>query len=610
MRALAFLVVLLAAQAAAQTCGPVAIFEPCELVFELSPEELQSHANPYLTVNLQGEFRSPDYRTYLMPAFYDGGNKVVIRFTPVEPGQWVFRLTSNIDRWNGKQGNFDATASDAPGFVVARNVHHWAHMRNNVPHLWMGDTNYRFAFIDRPLFEAIVNKRAEQKFNHLRGVLIGFDPDDRKAVPSPDTLNYEFFREVDSRVRYMNGKGITFDLVLAGDQNRLADLFPTWQARERFIRYVCARYSGFNIVWQGVQEFEEYKDPRGLLREIGGLLKKFDPYQHPRSTHAVVTSSPLMGDDWQNYITYQSSSDDVGAIEHQLYAVPFVNAEFAYEDSGAGKSHAHHVDAATFRRRLWNATMNGQYPTYGNTGTYGGRKFGVDAKYLDAPGARAMTVWFDFFSKTRHWELEPYFDVDGGRALALPGIEYIVYVEKPGTLEVLTEKHSYDVAWVNPETGERVPQKEWKGERWTGEPPSKDRDWVLHLSREGRKEGMLRSYKFESRPILMQEVDVGRAPYEIARPGEEAIPAGVPVPFEVKLKRETRASRRMMYLWTAEIPGDPRGFRVLATGAQGEFRVPIDWLGDKPDGVLSVRLTGMNAVGKVYAIDRVFTVKR
>jgi len=31
-------------------------------------------------------------------------------------------------------------------------------------------------------------------------------------------------------------------------------------------------------------------------------------------------------------------------------------------------------------------------------------------------------------------------------------------------------------------------------------------DWVLHLSREGHKEGMLRSYKFESRRILMQDV--------------------------------------------------------------------------------------------------------
>ena len=47
-------------------------------------------------------------------------------------------------------------------------------------------------------------------------------------------------------------------------------------------------------------------------------------------------------------------------------------------------------------RDLWNATMNGQYPAAGS-GEY-------------------MTAWFDFMSGNRYWELEPYFDVDGGRA--------------------------------------------------------------------------------------------------------------------------------------------------------------------------------------------------
>ena len=39
-----------------------------------------------------------------------------------------------------------------------------------------------------------------------------------------------------------------------------------------------------------------------------------------------------------------------------------------------------------------------------------------------------MTVWYDFFyNDTRYWELEPYYDVDGGRALALEDTEYVVY---------------------------------------------------------------------------------------------------------------------------------------------------------------------------------------
>ena len=110
-----------------------------------------------------------------------------------------------------------------------------------------------------------------------------------------------------------------------------------------------------------------------------------------------------------------------------------------------------------------------------------------------------MTAFYDFFSGTRHWELEPYFDVDGGRALALKESDYIVYVEKPGPLELLVEKHGYYVAWINPTTGERVKQKNFKGERFTGEPPDKSHDWVLHVSREGHMEGMARTYKFESR---------------------------------------------------------------------------------------------------------------
>ena len=47
--------------------------------------------------------------------------------------------------------------------------------------------------------------------------------------------------------------------------------------------------------------------------------------------------------------------------------------------------------------------MDGQYVTYAGSG----------------PGAKQMTVWFDFMSDTRHWELEPYFDVDGGTHVAV-----------------------------------------------------------------------------------------------------------------------------------------------------------------------------------------------
>jgi hypothetical protein len=285
-----------------------------------------------------------------------------------------------------------------------------------------------------------------------------------------------------------------------------------------------------------------------------------------------------------------------------------VNSEFAYENSGAGASHDHHVAPDVFRRRLWNSYMNGRYPTHGNTGTYGGAKVPIDLKHLEAPGATAMSVWYDFVSKTRYWELEPYFDVDGGRAIALPETEYIVYVEKPsGPIEVRLIKHGYDVKWLNPITGETVPLKEMKTERYVVEPPSRDHDWVLHISREGRKEGMLRSYKFESRPFLMQEPEgpSSKFPYEIASPAAEEISISKPPAYAAKLKRESRGTRRMMYLWTGEVPVEGHGYRVLGTGEEGTWRLRKN-IAQKLPAVMNVRLYGLNANGKLYFMDRIY----
>ncbi len=595
---------------AQNTCPPTPAYSPCDLLFELTEQEAAAHPNPYLSVALEVEFRSPRYRTLRLPGFWDGGRRIVVRFTPTDPGEWAFRVTSNIARFNDQQGRIAATDSGSAGFLRPANVHHWASVDDLkfTPHLWMGDTLYNFALIPRPLFEQILETRARQKFNHLRGVILERADEPARSFPAPDRPNPEHFREVDQRVLAMNGKGIIADLVLGWDENHLATLFPTWEQRERYIRFVVARYAALHVTWQGVQEFEEYANGRALLKEIGALIKKLDPYEHPRSTHTVATSAPLLGDGWMNYLAYQSSSDDLGAIEHQLHAAPSVNCEFAYEDSGAGRTHPHHVDTDAFRRRLWNATMNGQYPTFGNTGTYGGGKFGVDAKYLDSPGARQMTAWFDFFSGTRHWELEPYFDVDGGRALALEGVEYVVYFEKPGPVEMVVERHSYQVAWFNPATGESIRQrKDFKGDRFSGEPPDRSHDWVLHLYREGRMESMLRSYRFDSRPVLMQEVEQNpqKIPFELVEPAGEALSLGKPGNYAVKVTRDTRATRSMMWLWTGEVSAEGQGYRVVGTGPQGTLRLPRGVPRDVP-AVLDMRLYGMNANGKVYSLVRIY----
>lgn len=564
-------------------CASTAVYSPCEIVFELNEAEAAAHPNPYLSVDVHAEFRSPKHRTYLLPAFWDGGRRMVIRFSPTEAGDWDYRVSSNLPRFEGGAGKLTATAVENPalGFIRTANLHHFAHTddNKNAPHLWVGCTEERFGFLDAAGFERMLDERARQKFNHIRGAALGGPAEAEKMFPKPDAPDPALFRQLDERLLAINRKAIIADLIFVTGRGELTKLFPAWQDRERFIRYMVARYAAMNVTWQGVDAFEEYGNGRELLKEIGLLLKKLDPYQHPRSTGALVTSAPLLDDGWMDYITYRTADDQVGAIEHQLYGAPAVNV-------GAPGP----VDAETLRHRMWNAAMDGQYLSF---------------THPPATGA-FMTAWNELFSDSRHWDLEPYFDVDGGRALALEDVEYLVYVEKPGQVELAVEKHGYDVAWFNPVTGEWIRQKkDFKGEKFLGEPPDRSHDWVLRLSREGRKESMLKSYRFEAREVVLQEVEQSseKIPFEIAAPGA-ALEAGKPAPYAARLKRETRATRSMMFLWTGEVASDGQGYRVLGTGAKGTLAPPPE-LAKRYPAVLQLRLAGLNANGKVYTADKI-----
>ncbi len=565
---------LFAASAGAQApCEGTAAYSPCEMTFDVGAAG-QEYVNPYVSITLQVEFRSPHFKTYLMPGYWDGTrNIMVVRFTPTEAGAWTFRATSNVSAFDGKEGTFNAAASDAPGFVNVANVHHWA-TDNKQPHLWMGYIADRFAFSSSAEFEQQLDIAAQNKFTHFRGSILGDAADRAKVFAGPDRPNPAYFDELDRRIAEIHKRGITTDLLLASNPDCITALFPDAEARERFLRYAVARYAAFNITWQGFLTFEDYADGRALLKELGLDLKKLDPYQHPRSSNAKFTSAPLLADGWMDYVIEGSPDDAVGSIEHQFYQVPFV-----------GVTDAEH---------LWNTTMDGEYPEF-----RGG-------------DAGAAKNWFDFMATTRHWEMEPYFDVDGARAVALEDVEYIEYIDHPGApVEVTLEDHGYDVQWLNPRTGETIDAKKYKGQHFTGGPPDAGHPWVLDIAREGHKESMLKSYKFDSRPVPEQviETDPKKIPYEIDSPAGNSLPAGKGAYFSVKLTRQSHATRDMLFLWTGEVVADGRGFRVLGTGQSGTFVVPSSIAVNYP-AVLSVHLLALNAFGKAYQVDHVYQLNQ
>ena len=60
-----------------KSCEPTPLYEACEIEIVIGKTAIKEHPNPYMDIQLRGEFRSPKSgRTLVMPAFWDGEKKL------------------------------------------------------------------------------------------------------------------------------------------------------------------------------------------------------------------------------------------------------------------------------------------------------------------------------------------------------------------------------------------------------------------------------------------------------------------------------------------------------------------------------------------------------
>ncbi|HEX4227685.1 MAG TPA: DUF5060 domain-containing protein [Bryobacteraceae bacterium] len=554
-------------------------FSLCEFSFEWHDGELPAGATPYKDELLNIEFRSPHADTYLMRAFWDGGHTLRVRFSPMQAGIWTYHITSQIKRLDNQEATFNAADSGRPGFVSVANLRHWW-TTNKQPHLWLA-AGAPPPTVDQATFDTWLDARKHDGFTHIRTTLIR-SSGTLKAFNGPYQPNFAYFAALDQRLIDIDDRGLTADLILADERFVQSGALNDFDQLQALVRYLVTRYGALNCDWQGIERFEDTPNSRALLKKIGDLLKNLDTYSHPRSTDARVTTTPLLNDDWMNYLIEASPNPQLGAVEHQFTEQPQVHIVTAVEPNA-------------FRHELWTSTTNGEYPS-------------VSYEALQNPAnVKAAQVWFQVMSDTRHWELEPYFDVDNARALGLDEVEYLAYCDKPGIVEVTLPKHKYNPVWVNPITGEEDPLKNYRGEVFSRPVPDGSHDWVLQVPREGHMRGMLKSYYFESQAPPVQEIEINgdKTPFEIAEPTGDVIDVSKTIPFAIKLTRPNRATRVMQYVWSGEVVADGQGPRVLAVGANGTFQFPANLIQHFPAN-LTLRLMAINANGKAYEIDKVY----
>jgi hypothetical protein len=578
------LVVFPAAAASVTPCSQEArSFSPCELTFDWRDNELPPAISPYRDELMNVEFRSPRAVTYLMRAFWDGGHTLRVRFTPTEPGSWTYHITSPIKRYDNQESTFSVADSSAPGLVNVANLRHWR-TTNKQPHLWLSAAA-PFLEIDEAAFETWLDARKHDGFTHVRGPLLTLHSS-LKPLTADSQPDFTYFSALDDRILAAAARGFTLDLLIADESFLRSGELNEWSQRDPLFRYLIARYGGLNVTWQGIEHFEDTPGSRALLKDLGSFLQKYDSFRHPRSTDARASSSPLLPDGWMTYLIEASPHPELGAVEHQFTEQPEIHVVTATEP-------------VAFRHELWNCTTNGEYPSVS-----------FDALRNEA-NVRAVRTWFEIVSNTRHWEFEPYFATDGARAVGLAEVGYLAYAQKPGIVEITLDKHKYNPVWIDPATGEEIPLKDYRGDIFSQQTPGKGNDWVLDIEREGHKEAMLRSVRFESvdPPVQEVETDAAKTPFVIADPPGDQVSASMPVPFSAKITRPNRATRTMQFVWWGEVVAGGQGARLLGVGSFGNFTLPPDLL-KQPDSALNLRLLAINANGKAYELDKVYAVAR
>ena len=147
-----------------QACESAPVYEPCEIRFEIPEADAGDPSKLYSDTVLRAEFRSPKGgRTKVMPAFWDGGNRFVLRFSPDYVGRWDYRIISSIDGLDRRTGSFQAVEARTTGFIEVFNTRYFKYPLSSKPHYWLGASMAGSGSVPWDEFLAIAEKRAEQE---------------------------------------------------------------------------------------------------------------------------------------------------------------------------------------------------------------------------------------------------------------------------------------------------------------------------------------------------------------------------------------------------------------------------------------------------------------
>ena len=249
--------------------------------------------------------------TLTIPAFWDGGDRFVVRFAPPEPGRWTWQSTCPDDpALDGRKGSLCCRkytgdlAIYRHGFIEARKGTKYLMYADGTPFFYLGDTHWGMYTeeLSDDHFKQIVRRRVEQGFTVIQSEPIGapFHLQDGRV----DTEDIDGFRQADAYYQFIADAGLLHanaGFFFPSDLSE--ELASDEEALQALARYWVARFGAYPVLWTLAQEidndfyaelggrFFDYRDNPWV--KIAAFIHAADPYSHPLSAHqenAVNTS--------------------------------------------------------------------------------------------------------------------------------------------------------------------------------------------------------------------------------------------------------------------------------------------------------------------------------
>ncbi len=511
------------------------------------------YRNPYLELEAEATLLEPDGRTTRsVPLFWDGGRTWRFRFSPDKVGDWRWTVRSVDPGLAGRTGHFVCTPSALKGSIqaAADSPRHFEYQDGE--RLWfLGDTAWALLCNnaeeenDRPHIEQYLRSRRRQGFNVVQVMMASEIGWGNEGGPpwrnlAAQEINPAYFAVADSRIAFANEQGLVVGIAVAwaykGRNEPYAwNRFPDQAARERYARYVAARYAAYHTYFlvsgEWDSEIRSRHAPEAAVQaefvRLGDVIRAADPQRrmmgiHPTQKHAGSVREFNDAARWMDFGDYQQNylAQHASVLDSRRYAKPVVNGEYAYwlrdHDGDRRVDKAHSYSLPDIRAATWDIVMAGGYVVAGFGSTYlGGARHRT--KFLpddpeNVPWLQQLAVIQQFFSGLEYWTLEPHDELvtsdaprTGDRSsrvetgdvhltetrgpavtywcLAAPGNCHVAYVRgttAPVTLALARGNAAWSVEQIDPRTGERLALGELPAAAGSFRyAPPDDQDWVV-----------------------------------------------------------------------------------------------------------------------------------